>query len=251
MRVKRLKHCKKYVTFYKNNFGFHQPYQILVDLTFCQTALNYKINIKEQIPKYIDGESQLFTTRCIMHEGKLLGAAVGGAVHIGKQFKFRKCGHEAEPLSAQDCILNMIGESNAFHFFVASQDTELRGKLRKLPGVPLIHINYNALVLEKPSKSSELTSKTQETRRAAPAAHEHTQLQKMKLELSEEQPELKSKKRKQKNPNPLSVKKKTKTPLTNPVWEPSKQRRKRKHKIAQHVIDALLEKQADACADVT
>lgn len=250
MRVKRLKHCKKHVSFYKNNFGFHQPYQILVDLTFCQTALNYKINIKEQVPKYIDGESQLFTTRCIMHEGKLLGAAVGGAVHIGKQFKFRKCGHEAEPLSAQDCILSMIGESNAFHFFVASQDTELRGKLRKLPGVPLLHINYNALVLEKPSKSSELSSRSEETRRAAPAAHEHRELQKMKTEISEEEPELKPK-RKKKNPNPLSVKKKTKTLITNTGGEPSKQRRKRKHKIAQHVIDALREKQEGACADIT
>ena len=30
-----------------------------VDLTFCQFALTYKINIKEQVPKYIEGESQL------------------------------------------------------------------------------------------------------------------------------------------------------------------------------------------------
>jgi U3 small nucleolar RNA-associated protein 23 len=36
-------------------FNFH----IIVDGTFCQAALQNKINIKEQLPKYLDAEIQL------------------------------------------------------------------------------------------------------------------------------------------------------------------------------------------------
>ncbi len=48
-----------------------------------------------------------------------------------------------------------IGESNPHHYFVASQDPELRGKLRRVPGVPLLHIIRNTMVLEKPTDTSQ------------------------------------------------------------------------------------------------
>jgi U3 small nucleolar RNA-associated protein 23 len=47
------------------------------------------------------------------------------------------------------------GEDNSHHYFVASQDPELRGRLRGLPGVPLLHIIINTMVLEKPSESTQ------------------------------------------------------------------------------------------------
>ena len=48
------------------------------------------------------------TTACILKEGEELGRQLSGAVHICKQFKLRKCGHE-KPVSAQECIRSMIG----------------------------------------------------------------------------------------------------------------------------------------------
>jgi len=241
MRIKRLKTCKKHVSFYKNNFGFHEPYQILVDLTFCQTALTYKINIKEQVPKYIDGEIQLCTTKCILEEGKLLGPQLGGAVHICKQFKLRKCGHEnGKAVSAQQCIMGMLGKENTKHFFVASQDKELRNAMRKIPGVPLLHINYNALVLEKPSHNSIKESQQMESTKAAPAAHEQIDQLKIENDIVEEKEErIKIKRRK--NPNPLSIKKKKKKTKDSTATEgkSAKKRRRRKQKIATHVLEEL------------
>ena len=55
------------------------------------------------------------TTSCILKEGELLGRQLGGAVHICKQFKLRKCGHEKEAVSAQECILSMIGMLELHH----------------------------------------------------------------------------------------------------------------------------------------
>lgn len=77
MKVKRYKHAKKVLSFYKNAFKIREPYQIIgellnylfpvrhnslcpvVDGTFCQAALKGKIQIKEQFPKYLGGRIQL------------------------------------------------------------------------------------------------------------------------------------------------------------------------------------------------
>lgn len=42
MKIKRYKKVNRYLNFYINNFGFRQPYQILVDGTFCLAALKVK-----------------------------------------------------------------------------------------------------------------------------------------------------------------------------------------------------------------
>lgn len=63
MKIKRQKQAKKTISVYKNNFGFREPFQILVDGTFCQAALKNKIQIKEQMPKYFMGEVHLCTTK--------------------------------------------------------------------------------------------------------------------------------------------------------------------------------------------
>lgn len=39
MRINRQKKVNKYLRFYINNFGFHKPYQVLIDGTFCFIAL--------------------------------------------------------------------------------------------------------------------------------------------------------------------------------------------------------------------
>lgn len=48
-----------------------------------------------------------------------------------------------------DCITEVNGESK--HFFVATQDTDLRRYLQKISGIPLIYALRNALFLEQPS----------------------------------------------------------------------------------------------------
>lgn len=65
MKIKRQKQAKKTISFYKYNFNFREPFQILIDGTFCQAALKNKIQIKEQLPKYLMGEVQLCTTKWV------------------------------------------------------------------------------------------------------------------------------------------------------------------------------------------
>lgn len=73
MKIKRYKKAQRYLTFYRNHFEFRSPYQILLDATFCQAALKNKVNINEQMPKYLSGDIKLLTTVCVVTETEKLG----------------------------------------------------------------------------------------------------------------------------------------------------------------------------------
>ncbi len=73
MKIKRYKRVNKYLQFFRTNYGFHAPYQVLIDGTFCQRALKNKVNIKEQLPKYMGDEVKMFTTVCVINETQNIG----------------------------------------------------------------------------------------------------------------------------------------------------------------------------------
>uniref|UniRef100_H3CJ53 rRNA-processing protein UTP23 homolog n=1 Tax=Tetraodon nigroviridis TaxID=99883 RepID=H3CJ53_TETNG len=121
MKIKRQKQAKKTISFYKYNFSFREPFQIMIDGTFCQAALKNKIQIKEQLPKYLMGEVQLCTTNCALKELESLGKELYGAKIILQRYQMRKCQHMKSPVPASECLLSLLEETNPHHYFVATQ----------------------------------------------------------------------------------------------------------------------------------
>ncbi|CAH2285792.1 rRNA-processing UTP23 homolog [Pelobates cultripes] len=232
MKIKRQKTAKKTLTFYKYNFGLRQPYQVLLDGTFCQAALRNKIQIKEQLPKYLMGEVQLCTTRCVLKELESLGKELYGAKLIAQRFQVRSCSHFKDPVSGSACLLSLTADNNPHHYFIATQDQELSTKLKKRAGVPLMFIIQNTIVLDKPSPKSLAHVQTAQTSQLVPV-HQKKNIEHLKEEQGvAKDSERRGKKRKRvTGPNPLSCMKKKKQiarPPTAPAPEQSKRKRKRK-----------------------
>lgn len=242
MKIKRQKQVKKTLSFYKYNFNFREPYQILIDGTFCQAALENKIQIKEQMPKYFMGEVQLCTTNCALVELGSLGKELYGAKFILQRFQVRNCKHLKEPVPASECLLSMLEETNPHHYFVATQDHGVTAGLRKIPGVPLLYIILNTIVLDKPSQASLSHVQAVQLGQLVTPAQQQT-IHSLKQEQGVgKDGERRGKKRKRKvsNPNPLScLKKKRKQPPTQPLsqgkteGEKKKRSRHRKRKPAE------------------
>ena len=74
MKVKRQKTVRRTLLFYKNEFGVTPPYHVLVDGTFCKAALRFKVNISEQLPKYLEADVRVETTSCVLAECQYFGA---------------------------------------------------------------------------------------------------------------------------------------------------------------------------------
>ncbi|XP_063903258.1 rRNA-processing protein UTP23 homolog [Zophobas morio] len=241
MKIKRYKKVNKHLNFYVNNFGFRHPYQVLVDGTFCFAALNNKVNISDNIPRYLQGELKLLTTQCAVIEMENLGSKLSGALIVLKQYPVHKCGHEGKPIVASKCLLSMLGNCNPNHYIVASQDRDLQNNVRNLVGVPLLYLHGKTPVLEQPSNVSVEAAKDN---LGGISMSERQMIEKLKLEngmVSDNRDKLKKKKKK--GPNPLSCKKKKKQSVEGKVVKSGERKVKRqKVRIPEHVREVLFNK---------
>lgn len=73
-----------------------------------------KVNIREQLPKYLGDVKLLTTPCCIIEMEKLerLEPKLYGACIVLKQFGIHKCGHEKEAKPASKCLRSMLGDAN-------------------------------------------------------------------------------------------------------------------------------------------
>lgn len=214
MKIKRLKRANRILTFFRYNYGYQAPHTALLDGTFCQAALKNKINIQEQLPKYLASEVQIVVTKCILAELEMLGTSVYGAFAIAKQFTVAKCPHK-EPRSASECIKHLARRSKTKDnpkYFVGSQDDALLLALRDLGGVPLMSIKFNTILLEKPS--NETVNGVEKTN------EELNKVKELKKEVLGEEVQKKRKRKKAKGPNPLSCKKKKPKPNVSASAKP-------------------------------
>jgi U3 small nucleolar RNA-associated protein 23 len=115
MKVKRHKHNKRVLKFYHTNFNFDLKYfNILIDGTFANSALNDKLNLADQLPKFFELDNKyknrcsLFTTKCAIKETELLGKPTYGAMLILKQYNLVECQHKREFVSTEKCFKNIL-----------------------------------------------------------------------------------------------------------------------------------------------
>ncbi|NXC29538.1 UTP23 protein, partial [Campylorhamphus procurvoides] len=228
MGVKRQKHAKKIMGFYRHSFHFREPFQVLLDGTFCQAALRNKIQIREQLPGYLGGAAQLCTTRCVIKELELLGKALYGAKLIAQRFQVRNCSHHKDPVSGSTCLFSMIEDGNPHHYFIATQDQDLSSKVKKKPGVPLLFIIQNTMVLDKPSPKSLAFVQKLQTDQLVPEYQKQSIVDlKEKEGLAKQEGEKRRKRKRAGGPNPLSCLKKKKK-NTSEGQEPSAEKKKRR-----------------------
>jgi U3 small nucleolar RNA-associated protein 23 len=170
-------------------------------------------------------------------------------MYVAKRFQLRNCGHHKDPQSATECVLNMISDGNPHHYFVATQDQELRGNLRKIAGVPLLHIVSNTIVLENPTRVSQKAHDEVCSSKVQPTEHEQSVITALNSASGITETRRKRKK-KPKGPNPLSVKKSRKVRgggvsiITGGVASQTKKRRLR---LQRRRAAQLLERVTASC----
>ncbi|KZC10883.1 rRNA-processing protein UTP23 like protein, partial [Dufourea novaeangliae] len=247
MKTSRQKKARKNLGFFINNFKFRPPFQILIDGTFAFAALENKFNIQDQLSKYFQAEVKLLTTPCIILETEKLGSfskAVTGAMQIVKQYPIHKCGHEKHSITGTQCLQSMIGTNNSSRYIIATQDRELQGILRKIPGIPIIYLHGKAPTLEAPSQvTREYAEKIRKGLGMSTWEKENIKTLKKAAGLEENTEKKLQKKRRKGGPNPLSCLKKKKKSHTeipkNVINKSGKVKKRRKVKLAAHIKETL------------
>ncbi|SMN21277.1 similar to Saccharomyces cerevisiae YOR004W UTP23 Essential nucleolar protein that is a component of the SSU (small subunit) processome involved in 40S ribosomal subunit biogenesis [Maudiozyma saulgeensis] len=212
MRQKRAKSYRKQLLVYHHTFKFREPYQIIVDDQIVTTSNDSSFNLTKGLQRTLQAEVKVMITQCCMQALYEIGNQ--DAISMAKQFERRRCNHNPkDPKTPMECIESIvdINGENKHRYIVASQDIQIRRKLRHIPGVPLVHISRSVMVMEPLSDASARVSRRKEVSKLYEGLNNPKPSKEKPAE--KESTATESKKPKQrgprgpKGPNPLSMKK--------------------------------------------
>jgi len=124
MKLKRKKSAKRTLEILKNNFGYSDPFKILIDGTFAKTALDNKVQILDQIKNYFGSDVRLFSTECVMNELKEMGKPLYGVFCILRNYDIYQCNHNGTKM-ARGCIKQIIEDKNPDKLIFATKDPKV------------------------------------------------------------------------------------------------------------------------------
>ncbi|KAL6712108.1 hypothetical protein ACN47E_003151 [Coniothyrium glycines] len=267
MKLKRAKAYKKLLHQYELNFGFREPYQVLLDSQILEDAYKFKIDLVARLQKVLGGQVKPMITTCDMRHLYTAKPKNETLILQAKEYERRRCNHQDldEPLSSLECLTSVVdpkdSSTNKHRYVVASNDPNVRKQMRSIAGVPLIYISKSVVLMEPMADATEKLREREEKSKFKQGlkGQRNPEAQKRKRDDEEEEAEEgraiadqgtndsnPSKKRRQKGPkgpNPLSVKKASKDVLPGSAIkkpraaEPTAEsessaprKRKRKHK---------------------
>jgi len=82
-----------------------------------------------------------------MGELEKLGGKYKIALRLAKDPRFERVSCDCKGCYADDCIVNMVKQWKCY--IVATCDKELRGRVRKIPGVPCMYISGYRYTIER------------------------------------------------------------------------------------------------------
>lgn len=153
MRGKRSKAYRKLLKQFELAFGFRQPYQVLVDADLVSDAHRFAMDLPQYLSNTLHGEVKVLITQCSMRHlyARNKEPGVDRIIDKAKDYERRRCGHHPEshpePCSTLECLGSVVGPTNKHRYVVASQDLDVRSRMRGIPGVPLIYINRSVMIV--------------------------------------------------------------------------------------------------------
>ena len=133
--------------YFSYNTSLGPPYQILIDTNFINLSIQYKIDIFEGMMNCLLSKCIPIITDCVMSELEKFGTKYRLALRIVKDPKFRRfiCDHDGN--YADDCLVNICKQHKCF--IVATCDRQLKSRIRKIPGTPIMSIVGHKYSIER------------------------------------------------------------------------------------------------------
>ncbi|CAK9441706.1 uncharacterized protein LODBEIA_P55740 [Lodderomyces beijingensis] len=133
--------------FFKFNDAIKPPYQVLIDTNFINFSIQKKIDIVRGLMDCLMAKCIPIITDCVMAELEKLGAKYRIALKLAKDPRIQRltCTHGGT--YADDCLVNRVMSHKCY--IVATNDADLKRRIRKVPGVPLLSVGAHSYVVER------------------------------------------------------------------------------------------------------
>jgi len=134
--------------FFEYNPSLGPPYSVLVDTSFLNFCVRTKQDLVGGMIDCLYAKATPYITDCVMAELERHGREFGIALRLAKDPRVRRltCDH-ARLGYADDCLCHRAEASRCY--IVATNDAELKRRVRKIPGVPIMSVRQGKFVVEK------------------------------------------------------------------------------------------------------
>ncbi|KAJ4460260.1 putative rRNA-processing protein FCF1 [Paratrimastix pyriformis] len=128
--------------FLSHNESLGPPYHIIVDTNFINHAIQRKIDIVQGMMDCLLAKCTPCICDCVLAELEKLGPKYRLALRIAKDPRFERivCTHPGN--YADDCIVRLVTQHRCY--IVATNDRDLKRRIRKIPGVPIMYMAETA-----------------------------------------------------------------------------------------------------------
>ncbi|KAM7249226.1 hypothetical protein ACFE04_019453 [Oxalis oulophora] len=133
--------------FFQYNTQLGPPYHILIDTNFINFSVKYKLDIIQNMMDCLYAKCIPYVTDCVVGELEKLGSKYKVALRIIKDPRFERmqCMHSGT--YADDCLVERVKQHKCF--IVATCDKDLKRRIRKVPGVPIMFISHRRYNIER------------------------------------------------------------------------------------------------------
>ena len=133
--------------FFQYNEQLGPPYHVLVDTNFINFSIKNKLEIYKSMMDCLLAKCIPCITDCVMAELEKLGSKYKLALKLAKDPRFERipCTHKGT--YADDCLLQRCQQHRCY--IIATCDKDLRRRIRKVPGVPIMYINSRKYSIER------------------------------------------------------------------------------------------------------
>ncbi|RNA10364.1 rRNA-processing FCF1 -like protein [Brachionus plicatilis] len=133
--------------FFNYNTQLGPPYHVLIDTNFINFSIKNKLDVIQSMMDCMYAKCIPYITDCVMAELEKLGQTYRIALRIARDPRFERlpCLHKGT--YADDCLVQRITQHKCY--IVATCDKDLRRRIRKIVGVPIMSVANHRFTIER------------------------------------------------------------------------------------------------------
>mmetsp|Transcript_21882 Transcript_21882/g.62094 ORF Transcript_21882/g.62094 Transcript_21882/m.62094 type:complete len:201 (-) Transcript_21882:146-748(-) len=124
--------------FFQYNTNLRPPFHILLDTNFINMSIQMKLDIFKASMDCLLAKCIPCITDCVMAELEKLGTKHRLALRLAKDPRFKRLTCQHRGTYADDCIFERVQQHKCY--IVGTNDKDLKRRIRKVPGVPIIYV---------------------------------------------------------------------------------------------------------------
>lgn len=133
--------------FFQYNPSLGPPFRVLIDTNFVNFSVANKLDISRSMLNCLAAPTTVCVTDCVIAELQKLPKKYAVALRVARDRRFKRmvCTHKGT--YADDCLVNRVAAHRVF--IVATCDKDLKRRIRKIPGVPIMYISGHQYKVER------------------------------------------------------------------------------------------------------